>query len=246
MTIIPETCVVGCVTWEIEEQVKRANQGVQIPPEVPPNKFFVTPELRGSVITWACASLISCHPGSRRTLSPVCERFWWPSMRNDVNEYVAACSTCEQNKSKNVPSAGLLQPLPVPQRPWSDISLDFVTGLPPSVGNTTVLTVVDRFSKMVCFIPLPKLPSAKDTAEVLMSHVCRVFGFPRNVLSYRGPQFVAQFWKAFCQLLGATVSLTSGHHPQTNGQMEQLNQELEKGLRCLASQNPASWSKYVR
>lgn len=53
-------------------------------------------------------------------------------MRNDVNEYVAACTVCEQNKSKNVPSAVLLQPLPVPQRPWSNISLDFVMGLPSS------------------------------------------------------------------------------------------------------------------
>lgn len=244
-TIIPRSCVVGCVSWEIEEQVRRANQGVEIPPEVPHNRLFVTPDLRGPVITWAHASLVSCHPGSRRTLSRVRERFWWPGMRDDVNEYVSACPVCEQNKSRNAPSAGLLRPLPVPQRPWSDISLDFVTGLPLSEGNTVVMTVVDRFSKMVRFVPLPKLPSAKETAEALLNHVCRVFGFPRNVLSDRGPQFVAQFWRAFCQLMGATVSLTSGYHPQTNGQSERLNQDLETGLRCLASQNPASWSRYV-
>ena len=57
---------------------------------------------------------------------------------------------------------GLVQLLPIPSRPWSNIALDFVTGLPASQGNTTVLTVVDRFSKMVKFIALPKLPSAKD------------------------------------------------------------------------------------
>lgn len=142
------------------------------------------------------------------------------------------------------PSAGLLQPLLVPKRPWSDISLDFVTGLPLSEGNTTVLTVVDRFSKMVKFIPLPKVPSAKETAEVLMHNVCRVFGFPRNVLSDQGPQFVAQFWKAICHLLGATVSLTSSYHPQSNGQTERFNQELEAGFCCLTSQNPTSWSKF--
>lgn len=111
------------VTCGIAEQVRRANQGIQVPPETPSNKLFVTPDRRGPVITWAHSSLISCHPGFRRTLSQVCERFWWPRMRNDVNEYVAACTVCEQNKSKNVPSVGLLQPLPVPNRPWSDISL---------------------------------------------------------------------------------------------------------------------------
>ncbi|KAK7913158.1 hypothetical protein WMY93_013369 [Mugilogobius chulae] len=67
----------------------------------------------------------------------------------------------------------------------------------------------------------------------------------RNVLSDRGPQFVAQFWKAFCHLLGATVSLSSGYHPQTNGQTERVNQVLESGLRCLTSQNPSSWSKVL-
>lgn len=91
---------------------------------------------------------------------------------------------------------------------------------------------------MVHFIPLPKLPSAKETAEVLHLH-----GFPSNILSDWGPQFVAQLWKAFWDLLGATVSLSWGYHHQTNGQTERLNQDLETGLRCLPSQNPPTWSK---
>ena len=112
------------------------------------------------------------------------------------------------------------QPLPVPHRPWSDISMDFVTGLPYSEGNTNVLTVVDMFSKMAHFIGLPKLPSAKETADVMMNHVFRLHGFPRDIVSDRGPQFISKFWKEFCHLLGATVSLTSGYHPQSNGQTE--------------------------
>lgn len=74
-------------------------------------------------------------------------------MRNDVKEYVEVCPTCEQNKSKNAPSVGLLQSLPVPRWPWLDISLNIVTGLPSLEGNTIVLTIVDRLSKMVQFIP---------------------------------------------------------------------------------------------
>lgn len=123
--------------------------------------------------------------------------------------------------------------------------MDFVTGLPCSEGNTTVLTVVDRFSKMAHFIALPKLPSAKETAEVMMNQVFRIHGFPRDIVSDRGPQFVSRFWKEFCRLLGATVSLTSGYHPESNGQTERLNQELETCLRCLVSQNQASWSKHL-
>ena len=53
------------------------------------------------------------------------------------------------------------------------------------------------------------------------------------------------FWSEFCTLLGAKVSLSSGFHPQTNGQAERMNQEMETALRCLASRNPSSWSKHL-
>lgn len=71
--------------------------------------------------------------------------------------YVAACPVCCQSKSSRRPYNELLQQLPVPSRPLSDISLDF-TGLPPSHVNTTMLSVVDKFSKMAHFIPLANPP----------------------------------------------------------------------------------------
>ena len=116
--------------------------------------------------------------------------------------------------------------------------MDFVTGLPPSEGKTVVLTVVDRFSKMAHFIALPKLPSARGTAEAVLFHVFRLHGLPQDVVLDRGPQFTPRF----CRLLGATVSLSSGFHPQTNGQTERYNQEMETTLRCITSQNTSSWS----
>ncbi|KAI3374601.1 hypothetical protein L3Q82_021170, partial [Scortum barcoo] len=112
-------------------------------------------------------------------------------------------------------------------------------------GNTTVLTVVDRFSKMAHFIPLPKLPSAKETAQVMINHVFRIHGLPTDIVSDRGPQFVSVFWKEFCRLLGATVSLSSGYHPESNGQTERMNQELETCLRCLVAQNKTTWSQHL-
>ncbi len=146
--------------------------------------------------------------------------FWWSGMARDIRHFVLACSVCSVSKSSNRPPAGLLQPLLVPSRPWSHISLDFVSGLPPSQGNTVVLTVVDRFSKATHFIPLPKLPSARETAVAVIDHVFRIHGLPMDVVSDRGPQFVSKFWREFCKLLGATVSLSSGFHPQSNGQTE--------------------------
>ncbi len=122
---------------------------------------------------------------------------------------------------------------------------DFVTALPPSQGHTVVLTVVDRFSKAAHFIPLPKLPSAKETALIVVDHVFRLHGLPIDVVSDRGPKFVSRFWREFCKLLGATVSLSSGFHPQSNGQTERANQDLERTLRCVVSKNSSLWSQQL-
>ncbi|KAL2085065.1 hypothetical protein ACEWY4_020583 [Coilia grayii] len=98
---------------------------------------------------------------------------------------------------------------------------------------------------MAHFVPLPKLPTAKDTAQAVQYHVFRLHGLPKDIVTDRGPQFTSTFWKEFCHLLGATVSLTSGFHPQSNGQTERINQELEKALRCVASRNPLSWAQQL-
>lgn len=123
--------------------------------------------------------------------------------------------------------------------------MDFVTGLPISKDNTLVLTVVDRFSKMAHFIALSKLPSAKEMEEIMMNNVFRIHGFPQDIVSDWGPQFISRFWKEFCKLIGVTTSLTLGYHPEANGQTERLNQQLETGLLCLVAQNPASWSQHL-
>jgi transposase InsO family protein len=77
--------------------------------------------------------------------------------------------------------------------------------------------VVDRFSKAAHFIPLPKLPSDKETAQLMMQHVFQIHGLP---VSDRGPQFSSRFRKAFFTLIGSSASLSSGFHPQSNGQLE--------------------------
>ncbi len=243
--IIPERLVVSAVTWEIESKVRTALEGITPPPGCPTGRLFVPERLRSNVIQWGHCSNVACHPGIGRTMFLVKQRFWWRAMARDIREFVLACSVCARGKTSNRPPEGLLQPLSVPSRPWSHIVLDFVTALPPSLGNTVVLTVVDRFSKAAHFIPLPKLPSAKETAATVVNHVFRIHGLPADVVSDRGPQFVSKFWREFCRLLGATVSLSSGFHPQTNGQTERANQDLERVLRCLVTQNPTSWCQQL-
>jgi len=127
-TILPLTCVVGVVTWQIAKEVKQANGEAPPPSGCPENRLFVPVELRPQVIHWAHTSLLSCHPEVQRTMFAISRRFWLPSMEPEVREYVEGCSVCAQNKTSSGSRMGLLQPLPLPSRPWSDISMDFVTG----------------------------------------------------------------------------------------------------------------------
>uniref|UniRef100_A0A3B3HPI5 Gypsy retrotransposon integrase-like protein 1 n=1 Tax=Oryzias latipes TaxID=8090 RepID=A0A3B3HPI5_ORYLA len=243
--ILPASCFIGNLTWEVESKVLQAQGEIPDGISCPPGTLFVPDALRSEVLTWGHTSRIACHGGVYRTSRLLKRRFFWPTMERDVKEYIAACTTCARSKTSNRPPSGHLLPLSTPSRPWSHIAVDFVSGLPPSQGHTVILTIIDRFSKAAQFIPLPQLPSASETADVLINHVFRHHGIPSDIVSDRGPQFTSQVWRAFCSALGATVSLTSGYHPQSNGQAERANQELEAALRCLAAQNQADWSKYL-
>ncbi|KAK1806376.1 hypothetical protein P4O66_004899, partial [Electrophorus voltai] len=165
-------------------------------------------------------------------------------MKPDVQALMNSCHICAQCKDPRTRPAGLLHPLAVPSHPWSHLSLDFITGLPPTRGNTVILVVVDKFSKTGHFVALPNMPSAKETAKLLLTQVVRTRGLPSDIVSDRGPQFTSRFCGAFCRLLGAVASLSSGFHPQSNGQTERVNQDLERTLQCLASSCPSSWSEH--
>ncbi len=185
------------------------------------------------------------HPGINATIQLVSNRFWWATLQSDVTRFVQKCDTCNISKSSHHQPAGLLHPLPIPQRPWSHITIDFVTDLPNSNHFTTILTVIDRFSKACRPIPLTKLPTALETAEALMQQVFRFYGLPEDIVSDRSPQFTSRVWKAFCQQLSINVSLSSGYHPESNGQVKRLNQELTRFLCSYCHNNQNDWSRYL-
>jgi transposase InsO family protein len=113
---------------------------------------------------------------------------------------------------------GLLEPLPIPRKPWQSIALDFIIDLPVSKGFNAFLTVLDRYTKMTHFLPCTKEISNDETAEIFMHEVYRHHGLPDNIISDRGPQFVSKFWKHLFNMLKVTCNLSSGYHPQTDGQ----------------------------
>ncbi|KAI2665952.1 Transposon Tf2-9 polyprotein [Labeo rohita] len=243
--IIPPSLLLAPVRWDIMTEIKEAQVTEPPPPNCPQDREYVPETLRTRLLHWIHDSPGAGHPGITATLELTKNRFWWPALTQDIFRFVTQCRTCNIAKSSHQRPAGLLQPLPVPHRPWSHIAMDFITDLPLSQNCTTILTVVDRFSKACRIIPLTKLPTAWETAEVMVHQVFRVFGIPEDIVSDRGPQFTSRVWHAFCKQLNINVSLTSGYHPQSNGQAERLNQELTRFLRTYCHANQCDWSKYV-
>uniref|UniRef100_A0A671KJW6 Gypsy retrotransposon integrase-like protein 1 n=1 Tax=Sinocyclocheilus anshuiensis TaxID=1608454 RepID=A0A671KJW6_9TELE len=243
--ILPSSIILAPVSWDIMEELREAQQQDPAPTNTPPRKHYVPQTLRLRIMQWVHTSLSSGHPGISRTLQLIQNSFWWSNMARDITDYVKSCQICAQSKTPRELPSGLLKPLPIPQRPWSHLSIDFITDLPPSDHHTTILVIIDRFSKSCRLIPLPKLPTAMETAQALFQHVFRIYGLPEDIVSDRGTQFTSQVWKAFCNQLDINVSLTSGYHPEANGQVERLNQEIGRYLRSYCSREQHRWSEFL-
>lgn len=149
------------------------------------------------VLRWGHESRVACHPGVRRSLTAIHQRFWWPSMAQDVRQFMLACSVCTQNKTSNRSPVGLLWPLPIPSRPWSHLALEFVTGLPPSRGNTVILfgkSSVDRSGpQRVCLQVFTLRPTGRQSEPTRIS----------SELSAAWRHIVRHFLK--CHIFGPTL-----------------------------------------
>lgn len=158
---------------------------------------------------------------------------------------MSSCSVCTSSKVPRDLPAGKLMPLPSPARPWSHLAMDFLTDLLESQLYTVILVVVNRFSKACRFIPFAALPSTNQITGALFQQVFRHYGIPEDILSDIGPQFISRVWKSFFRKLGTSVSLTSGYHPQSNGQVERSIQELTRYLRSYCSSQQHDWAEFL-
>ena len=129
---------------------------------------------------------------------------------------------------------GKLTSTQIPQEKWKEISIDFITYLPMSAGNKdTVLTIVDKTTRMVHLVPCRKNITVVATAKLLWLNVVKLHGIPRAIYSDRGPQFTANNWRELWRLIGAKLNCSSAYQPQTQGVVERMNAVVGQTLRCL-------------
>ncbi|GAU25735.1 hypothetical protein TSUD_216660 [Trifolium subterraneum] len=210
-------------------------------------KLVIGPDsgVKNSIFKWLHNSSLGGHSGRDITASRIKSLFYWKGMAKDIIGYVKNCGVCQRSKPDLAASPGLLQPLSIPSQIWTDISMDFIEGLPPSFGKQVIFVVVDRLSKYAHFMALAHPYTALDIAQLFLDNVFKLHGLPESITSDRDPIFLSTFWTEFFKLQGVALNKSTAYHPQSDGQTEIVNKCLETYLRCMCSDKPTQWSKWL-
>ncbi|GJX52056.1 reverse transcriptase domain-containing protein [Tanacetum coccineum] len=190
-------------------------------------KLFISEAtgMRSELLKKFQSTPVAGHSGIRATIARLAASFYWPNLAKSVKTFIQECQVCQANKYSTEPPYGTLQPLSIPSQVWDDISMDFITYLPPSGGNTSIWVVVDRLSKYAHFIALPTSTNAAKLASMFAMNICKLHGNPK--------------------VIGTTLKFSSAYHPQTDGQTEVLNHCLETYFRFFVGDEPQHWSQLL-
>lgn len=169
--------------------------------------------LQTKIISVLHSSAVGGHSDAQATYQRIKRLFAWHGLKAAVIEFVHQCDVCQHAKHLNTHPGGLLQPLPVHDGAWRDITMDFVEGLPLSEGYNVILVVVDRFTKYAHFVPLRHPFSAPPVARVFVDSMVKLHGMPHSITSYCDCIFTSKFWKFLFQALGTKLNYTTAYHP---------------------------------
>ena len=169
-------------------------------------------------------------------------------MKEMIQQFIRNCHVCKQAKAAWDTYHGLLQPLPVPKQAWTDITIDFVVGLPKckAYGQIydIIFMVINQLFKKKHYIPCSeedKHTSAEATADLFLQDVWSKHGLLISMTSDCGPQFVSKMWDSLCKLLGIKTKLSTAFHPETDNQSKNANQEAEQHLRSYVNYFQDDW-----
>lgn len=201
--------------------------------------------LRSDIIKLHHDSPVVGHPGRFKTMELISHNYWWPGMTKLVTTYVEGCDKCQRYKNFPKPPAGKLMPIAAPQEPWKAISADFVVGLPPAQGFDALLVVVDRAGKGIHVIPTTQETNTLGLTKLYCDNVWKLHGLPDSILSDRGLQFMSALMKELNSLLSIQTKLSTACHPQTDGQTERVNQEVEQYLQLFINHQQHDWPEWI-
>jgi len=185
------------------------------------------------------------HPGRYKTAELITCNYWWPRVQHDVHKYVDGCEMCQRVKTHCSSPATPLHPHEAPSRPWEVITLDLLGLLPMSNGYNAILVIVDRLTKYVKFEATHVELTTEGFVKTLQDRVFHNHGLPRKIIHDQDPQFVNKYIKSLFDLLGIKQNASTAFHLITDGQTEQMNQDIEEYLHIFVNQQQDNWNKWL-
>ncbi|GBG61912.1 hypothetical protein CBR_g26076 [Chara braunii] len=154
------------------------------------------------------------------------------------------CQVCQRDKPRTQAPLGLLKPLPIPERPGESLSMDFMNTLVTSKsGRRHIFVSVDRFSKYARLVAMPETAKTEYVIRLFKENWVRDFGLPKSIIIDWYVRFTSRLWKAAAAEQGTQLQMTSGNHPEANGQAEQLNRAVQHRLRHYIKPNQVDWDE---
>ena len=180
-------------------------------------------ELKKKLMYESHSTVFTMHPRGNKMYRDLKQYYWWRGMKKDVKNYMSKCLTCQQVKAKHQVLSGFLNPLPLPQWKWDNITMDFVSSFPlTQKKHDFVRVIMDRLTKSAYFL-LVRLDYSMDRlVELYANEIVRLHGISISIVSYRDLRFTSRFWKELHSALGTRLNFSTTFHPQTDGQSERV------------------------
>lgn len=189
-------------------------------------------------------TLFSGHQGVKKTIGVLKQRYYWPTLTKDVEDYISKCVSCNQRKATKQARAplGRIQPA---TKPFELVSLDIVGPLPVTTsGHRYLLTFMDYLTRYCEAIPIPN-QTAETVAREFVQKIITRYGVPSKLLTDQGRNFVSALFKGVCTLLGVQKLQTTPYHPQCNGMVERLHRSLADMISHFVSSDGKNWDTVV-
>lgn len=171
------------------------------------------------------------------------ENLWWPSMLQDIVNYVTVCPDCQVSKSRQMKAE--VQMMNIPFRPWSHVAVDHVGPLPITIkGNSHILVAICRFTKYVEAFAVTTTDTETTADMIVKGVICR-HGVMQYLQSDRGSGFVSTLALQIYTLLGISKIQTTAYHPQSNGVVEIFNKTLKITLKLWGHENQDDWDELL-
>lgn len=189
--------------------------------------------------------MLLAHLGAAKTVDYLRTQVWWKDLVSDTKAYCKTCDTCKKSKPSNQKPYGLLNPLPVPFKPWDSIGIDFIGPLPGSKNRdrsfNSITVIICLLTGMVHLVLGRTDYTARQIAEMIFEHVYKLHGLPRNIISDRDVLFTSIFWTHLHDLIGSKLRMLSAYHPQTDGLTERANRTVNQMLRQCINGKQSNW-----